>query len=42
MKVVDKKLKKKMKPVIAFEAEYVRMPDWITSDKQELILKSKR
>ena len=30
-----------MKPVIAVEAEYVRMPYWITSDKQELILKVK-
>ena len=41
MKVVDKELKKKMKPVIALEAEDVRMPYWITSDKQELILKVK-
>ena len=37
MKVVDKELKKEMKPVVALEAEDVRMPYWITSDKQELI-----
>ena len=30
-----------MEPVIALEAEYVRMPYWITYDKQELILKVK-
>ena len=41
MKVVDKELRKKMKPVIALEAEDVRMPYWTTSDKQELILKVK-
>ena len=41
MKVVDKDMKKKMKPITLLDDEGMRMPCWVTSDKQEMILKVK-
>ena len=41
MKVVDKDMKKKMKPITVLDDEGMRMPYWVTSDKQEMILKCK-
>ena len=41
MKVVDKEGKKKMKVITVLDDEEIRMPYWVTSDKQEMILKVK-
>ena len=41
MKVVDKECKKKMKCITVLDDEEIRMPYWVTSDKQEMILKCK-
>ena len=41
MKVVDKDMKKKMKSLMCLQDEEIRMPYWVTSDKQEMILKVK-
>ena len=41
MKVVDKEGKKKMKSLTCLHDEGIRMPYWVTSDKQEMILKCK-
>ena len=41
MKVVDKEGKKKMKSLMCLQDEEIRMPYWVTSDKQEMILKVK-
>ena len=37
MKVVDKDIKKKLKPITNLEAENIRMPYWISSDKDTLL-----
>ena len=40
LKIIDKNLKKKLKPILALENEKVNMPYWRT-EKNELILKVK-
>ena len=40
MKVVDKDARKKMKFITILEDDGIRMPYWVTDDKQEIILKS--
>ena len=41
MKIVDKDVKKKLKNITSLESESIRMPYWLSSDK-ETLLKGKR